>query len=69
MTTRRIWLMVRIPVYIENNGVGLFYATSPLIKGLLVAERTEEEAVQAVHNAVDELGTVADGEEAPVKEG
>lgn len=53
------WVGVRIPIYVTQGESGLFFAKCPLIKGLLVSERTEKEAIDAVAGAVDALGLAA----------
>jgi hypothetical protein len=44
-----------VRVNIEYDTVGLFYATSPDLKGLLVAESTEEATLIAVPKAISDL--------------
>lgn len=52
-------LQVEIPVTIEKSKSGLYFVTSPLIKGLLVSERTEAEALAAAVEGVRQLGLAA----------
>lgn len=49
-------LDVSIPITIKTRDSGLVFVTSPLIKGLLVSERTEEEALESARRAVLDLG-------------
>lgn len=44
-----------VRVKIEADNVGLYYATSPDLKGLLVAEPTVEELERAIPRAVADL--------------
>ena len=44
-----------VRVKIEADKVGLFYATSPDLKGLLVAEATVEDLERAIPRAVADL--------------
>ena len=55
------WIEVRIPVDVEGGGEGLFYVTSSLLKGLLVAERSEEAALDRAREAIEHLGTAKYG--------
>lgn len=53
-----------IRVKIEHGDAGLWYATSPDIKGLLVAKKTRDACVGAVPDAVRDLAEAA-GEPRP----
>lgn len=44
-----------IRIDIEEGRAGLFYATSPNMKGLLVAENTKEKLLLAVPDAIRDL--------------
>lgn len=50
------WLHMELPIEIEEKD-GLFFITSPLLNGLLVAERSEalalEEATRAIHRLAE----------------
>jgi hypothetical protein len=46
-----------IRVNIEHDPAGLFYATSPDLKGLLVAENSEQAVIEAVPEAISGLYT------------
>ena len=54
---KRKWLSVtvRIPVDVEDGDHGLCYITSPFIKGLMVAEPTENLADNKVRDAIEDL--------------
>jgi hypothetical protein len=52
-------LTVTIPVKVETAESGLIYVTSPIIRGLLVSERTEEKALASAITAVDDLARAA----------
>lgn len=49
-----------VRVKIEEGRAGLFYATSPTLKGLLVAEDTMEKAELAVPQAIKDLYAACD---------
>ena len=54
---RRKWaqVTVRIPIDIESGDAGLWYITSPFIKGLLIAEHTEELAEGKLKEAIEDM--------------
>ena len=43
------------PIDVEQGEAGLFYITSPLVRGLLVTGRTENEALDKVQQALTDL--------------
>lgn len=47
------------PIDIEQGKAGLFYVTSPLVRGLLVTGRTENEALDKVQQALADLDACA----------
>jgi hypothetical protein len=49
-----------VRVTIKEGKTGLFFATSPDVKGLLVAEPTKEETLAAVPQALKELAAAKD---------
>lgn len=49
-----------VKVVIDQGKAGLFYATSPNLKGLLVAEHTLEEARAVVPQAIADLFAACD---------
>lgn len=57
----RTWaaVMVNLPVDVEQGKSGLFFVTSPLIKGLLIAERDKDVAVGKTQDAVQALAKAA----------
>ena len=57
----RTWaeVTIRIPVVIELGDAGLTYITSPFIRGLLVAEKTEQEAMEKLAGAIEDLASAA----------
>ena len=59
MTKRQAWLHMEMPIEIEESG-GLVFITSPLVLGLLVAERTEALALEAATRAVHRLAEAAE---------
>lgn len=52
---------IRIPIDVEQGDAGLFYITSPLLKGLLVAERTEKEALASLPSRIEDMAVAASG--------
>jgi predicted RNase H-like HicB family nuclease len=53
---RRAYIDLGIfPIDIEQGKAGLFYITSPLVPGLLVTGRTENEALDSVQGALNDL--------------
>ncbi len=57
----RTWaeVTVRIPIDIEVGDGGLTYVTSPFIRGLLVAEKTEQDALDKLPNSIEDLASAA----------
>lgn len=47
------------PLDIEQGKSGLFYVTSPLVRGLLVSGRSENEALDAVPQTLLDLAAAA----------
>jgi hypothetical protein len=47
--------MIKIRIHRERGKAGLFYATSPDLKGLLVAEKTAEDLEKAIPRAIKDL--------------
>ena len=58
MAKRQVWIEVRVPVDIEAGKEGLIYGTSPFIKGLLVAEQTEEKTIEQARIALGHMATL-----------
>lgn len=56
--TKQAWMHIELPIDIEEKD-GLFFITSPLIKGLLVAELTEALAIERATGAVHSLAGAA----------
>ena len=50
-------MTVTIPLNIEQGYAGLFYVTCPLIKGLMVALPSQEEAIAAIPHAINALAS------------
>jgi hypothetical protein len=50
---------VMLPLNIKQGEYGLFYITSPVIPGLLVAKPTLAKALAEVQTAIDELANAA----------
>lgn len=46
---------VRLPIKVEQGEAGLWYVTSPLIKGLLVAAHSEVAALRKVQSALTDM--------------
>ena len=51
----RTSISVYLPIWLERGRAGLWYATSPLVKGLLVAEPTKELAISNAISAFTAL--------------
>lgn len=60
MTKERKTIQLDLQVDIEESDVGLWYITSPAIRGLLVAAPTRESALLCVGEAVRHLTAAAD---------
>jgi hypothetical protein len=50
---------IMLPLNIEKGKHGLFYITSPVIRGLLVATPTLDGALAEVQRAIDDLASAA----------
>ena len=59
MTKRQAWLHMEMPIEIEERA-GLVVITSPLVRELLVAERTEALALMEATRAVHRLAEAAE---------
>jgi hypothetical protein len=57
MTKTKLAKLIRVKI--EKGDTGLFYATSPELRGLLVAKRTVEEVEADIPRAIGELYAVA----------
>ena len=60
-STRKAALNVTfdIPLTIDEGNHGLFYVTSPMIKGLLISGATADEAIDKVQSVLQEMAEVA----------
>jgi hypothetical protein len=56
---RSIRIVLNLPLHVEKGETGIIFVTSPLIRGLLIAEASEEIALRKVHEAVAELARAA----------
>ena len=63
ISRRRAAVNFDVPVDVEEGDAGLWYVTSPLVRGLLVADKTEEAALARVPAALRELAGARDDEE------
>src|SRR5260370_41290477 len=55
MTRKLIHVAFDFPVDIEHGKTGLIYISSPLVRGLLIGARTEEEALRQVPDVLAKL--------------
>lgn len=56
-----VTVLCGVPVEIERGEHGLYYGTSPKVRGLLVTGNTYDEVVEQVPRAIEELQTVTKG--------
>lgn len=61
MATIQKWheVTVRIPIDVEYGDAGLVYLTSPLLKGLFIANQSEEEAFAILPKVIENMGTAS----------
>ena len=57
--TDRADIEAMIPVDIKLGTSGLYFVTSPLIKGLLVSDRTRADVLQRAREALQDLALAA----------
>src|ERR1022692_1151512 len=52
-------LTARIPLKIEKGNTGIWFITSPLIKGLLVSGQSRKEAMSRIVECVEDLASAS----------